>query len=337
MDAVSAVDDDILANSERFRAAGLSPKKKRRLVQWSAAAASFLLIAVLGVWLSLPVGGLYVENCAYEMILDTGESVMLYERLDRISRAESAVLPLRRGALFMETPTYRYYRVKGADDLYHLIGERLDGTGRTYLFAFSTFSPNMPEKEEARRVPPVGEQWKLIFGVESASDIRRVTFEKGIAPQDTEKVVPVPTVTLTDAADVSDFYAALSPLTYSGFISPAWINSTSNEYLEGRTPLSIQTMRRVTVEFRNGRTCTLSLYPESHTMQIGNGLYYNGFSDDALAWLIDRAEIDMVYRDYGTDKNVVSIPDEIPTASGEVIAPPSVPETEKVPDVGYTD
>ncbi len=338
MDAVSALDADILARAEMYRTAGLSPKKKRRLVGWGAVAASFLLVALVGVWLFLPSG--VQENALIILLLDppdTEDYVMEYHRESGYTyRAEPAVLSLRKGEFYMENDTERFYRVKGADDLTSLIGVRKD-TGTMHLYRFSGFSPYMFYEEEKRPMPSLGEIWSLIYGADSAADIRRVTFEQIHVSCPYEREIPIPKISLTDKEDVARFHAAAAPLAYDGYIgSPNLVECTSTAYLDGTTPLTVQTARRVTVEFASGSTMKLELYAADGVLCLWNFANY-AVSEADLAWLVEAAAIDLAWRDHGTVKEPPKGAHE--GQGNEVASPEPAPptETEKPVDVGFTD
>ncbi len=339
-DAVTSLDTDILANYEAYRTATRSPKQKRRLWQWGAVAASFLLVIFAGLWFFAPMSGVNSE-CLYLTLLDPPDNedyVMEYQyEMHHSYRAEPAVLALRKGAFFMENDTTCFYRLKGTDDLTMLVAEQKN-TGELYLCRFCGFSLHMLYEDAERPMPSLGEVWSLIFGAADAEDIRRVTFEQSHTSCAYEREIPIPEVTLTAEEDIAHFYSLMAPLSYDGDIRSAnLVECTSGEYLDGKAPLTVQTARRVTVEFKSGKTMTLDLYAADGFLRIWNFAGYAA-SSDALAWLIEIADIDLAYRDYGTVK-------EPPKGAhdgreNEVISPPSAPvqiETEKPIDVGMTD
>ncbi len=337
-DAVSALDDDILNNYEADRAANAALRKRRRMRR-CALAASFLLVVAAGLWLFLPLGAATEEGLIIVLLdpPDDKDYVVQYRREgdSYAYRAESAILALRQGELYMENEAERYYRVKGADDLATLIGERKD-TGKRYVYTFSHFTPYMADEETARSMPALGEIWSMIYGVEDASDIRRVTLEPMHVSCPHDRDLPIPTVTLTEAADLARFYAIMAPLDYQGeLLHHNPVECASPEYLEGNTPLTVQTCRDVTVEFKSGEVFRLDFFAPEGAVRAWNHADYATLSDADRAWLIGKAEIDLAYRDWGTVKE-----DPAPTppsANGTVVTPPSTYETEKPVDAGHSD
>ncbi len=339
-DAVTSLDSDILAGYEAYRAAGVSPKTKRRLVRWGALAASFLLVAFAGLWLFLPPG--VQEDSLIILLLDPPDAqdyVLEYQRgTQRAYRAEPAILSLRKGEFYMENDTERFYRVKGTDDLAALIGERKD-TGKLHLYKFVGFSLHMFYEEEERPMPSLGEVWSIVYGVEGAEDIRRVTFEQIHVSCPYEREIPIPEVTLTAKEDIARFYDWMRSPTYEGYTLWAHpVECTSPDYLAGKTPLTVQTARRVTVEFGSGESMKLDFYAADGVLRLWNYAVY-ALSDTAAAWLTDVADIDLAYRDHGTVKEPPKGAHE-GEAAGEVATLPiasDVTETETPMDIGHTD
>ncbi len=332
-DAVTSLDADILANYEAYHAARLSPQKKRRLTRWGALAASFLFIAFAGLWLFLPP---QVNEDALVILLldppDDEQYVLEYQRgSGRTYRAEPAILALRKGDFYMENDTECFYRVKGADDLTSLIGERKD-TGKLHLYTFCGFSLHMLYEEEKRPMPSPGEVWSMIYGADDAGGIRRVTFEEIHVSCEMEREIPIRKVTLTDPDDLAHFYSLIAPMTYEGYtLKAAPVECTSPEYLDGKVPLTVQTARRVTVEFKSGKTMKMDLHTAAGVVRLWNFANY-ALSDAACAWLVSTAEIDLAYRDWGTVKDPPKGAHEGWVAVETLPTVPGATETEKQPD-----
>ncbi len=336
------IDADILENYEAFLAAETAPRRRRGLLRRGALAASLVLLFGVGMWMFLPMGMWQgSENCLMLAVIDTGEFVMHYQGEDHHYRAEPMVLDLRRGALFWESDNGRYYKLKGRDDLRQLIYER-HGTGELILLTFTSFAPNMPEQADTHTMPTLGEVWAMIYGAKCAEDISRVTFEQIHVSCEYERAISIPAVTLTDGEDLARFYENMAPLAYEKHLyNVQGVQCTSNEYLDGTTPLTVQTARRVVVEFASGETMKMDFYAADGVFHLWNSSGYAP-PTDILAWLIDTADIDLAYRDHGTVKGPQKGEHEMPkdNPENETAVPPPAPlqtETEKPIDVGHMD
>ncbi len=306
-DAVTALDDDILANAAIYgRDLPHSSRKRRAAWRWGSIAASLavvVLTALAAVWWFAPPTVMQDELMITALEIDG--YVAEYDHIRDLSRAEKAALTLRRGEVFKTYETYTLYRIKGTDDLAYLIREdRHNGELSLLEFhAFVTVKPGDHRFEFEADPPTLAEQWSIIFGVDGAEDIRRVTFSKGPSGYGVEAAVEVPTVVLTEADEVAVWYGILAPLRCDVTARPVVIiGPDSPAYTDpvSPAPLTIQTMRRITVEFVGGRTVSLKFYSTDRVIQVA---YNYGFlSEEDSRRLIQLAEIDTTYRNWGTNQ-----------------------------------
>ncbi len=333
LDAVTSLEPDILETHETYRRACPTARRKRRIATWGATAACALLVAFGALWFFAAPAVDTTEDTLTIHFAPVGDYLAEYYMVTDLTHAEEAFLPLRLGELYVSDVTHEFFRVKGEDDLVYLIRRNHDAEGTLSLFEFACFTDMMPGSE-VYPLPTLAEGWALIYGAEGAEDIETVTFEKGHARYGVEESVTVPTVTLTDPAAIARFYEAFGPL---GECETALrqISPNSREYLDGEQPLTVQTMRRVTVTFVGGRTESYELFATDNALRVSNRRY-GSLAEDDLDWVIETAGIDLAWRDWGTDKEAPP-QDAADNAGNEITSPRPAPgntvETEKLPDV----
>ncbi len=338
-DAVTSLDLDILAAYEQYRISGArAHKRKRRLGRFGAVAASLAVLIAAAAWLFAPMD-LAEQNVLHVTFIRNGDYVMSYSYKDSPSRFTQWLLPSRRGEFYAENEHLRFYRLKGEGDVTRLIAERKDGTNGQQLITLDCFCAIYPfeERETVYPLPTIGEIFSMVYGVDGAMDLLRVTFEKGSAPHEIEAAVPVRTVTVTDADTLAYLYDLLAPVGYTEGLAVSEIDCNDSAYLDGKLPLTVQTMRVVTLEFVGGATCRFSLYATPDGFVIGDGLLGTGTYASLpaeAAPLLAIAAIDTTYRYWGThrgdtpngwfhDKPSGEVGTE--EAIGETATPPPVP------------
>jgi len=234
-----------------------------------------------------------------------------YSQVNDMSNFDKLTLESKIGDLYLETETQKFYKIKGHDDIAQLIVVSDDGD--THLFRFS----NMDYWESD--VEPFNFAFVLenIFNVKNADDIKSIRFEKAsFSKTDISKKVKVNTVTVTDDEQLGKLYEIFGSLDDTKIEFTKYIDHRCEEYLNGTLPLSIQTIRKVTMEFENGTSIELRFDPYYKNLRLKNTNSFEGFAEEDLNWLIDLAKINMEHVDYGT------VNEDIKEGVGEVTETP---------------
>ena len=286
-------------------------KKKNAWVKWASMAACFALIMSVSLWLFVPGLGTSEHVAIYTSIKFGDVYSASYSQVNDMSNFDKLTLESKIGDLYLETETQKFYKIKGHDDIAQLIVVSDDGD--THLFRFS----NMDYWESD--VEPFNFAFVLenIFNVKNADDIKSIRFEKAsFSKTDISKKVKVNTVTVTDDEQLGKLYEIFGSLDDTKIEFTKYIDHRCEEYLNGTLPLSIQTIRKVTMEFENGTSIELRFDPYYKNLRLKNTNSFEGFAEEDLNWLIELAEINMEHVDYGT------INEDIKEGVGEVTETP---------------
>ena len=286
-------------------------KKKNGWVKWASMAACFALIMSVSLWLFVPGLGTSEHVAIYTSIKFGDVYSASYSQVNDMSNFDKLTLESKIGDLYLETETQKFYKIKGHDDIAQLIVVSDDGD--THLFRFS----NMDYWESD--VEPFNFAFVLenIFNVKNADDIKSIRFEKAsFSKTDISKKVKVNTVTVTDDEQLGKLYEIFGSLDDTKIEFTKYIDHRCEEYLNGTLPLSIQTIRKVTMEFENGTSIELRFDPYYKNLRLKNTNSFEGFAEEDLNWLIDLAKINMEHVDYGT------VNEDIKEGVGEVTETP---------------
>ena len=286
-------------------------KKKNGWVKWASMAACFALLVSASLWLFVPGLGTSDQAAIYTSIKLDDVYCASYLHVNDMSNFDKLTLESKIGDLYLETETQKFYKLKGHDDIAQLIVVSDDGD--THLFRFS----NMDYWESD--VEPFNFAFVLenIFNVKNADDIKSIRFEKAsFSKTDISKKVKVNTVTVTDDEQLGKLYEIFGSLDDTKIEFTKYIDHRCEEYLNGTLPLSIQTIRKVTMEFENGTSIELRFDPYYKNLRLKNTNSFEGFAEEDLNWLIELAEINMEHVDYGT------VNEDIKEGVGEVTETP---------------
>ena len=286
-------------------------KKKNGWVKWASMAACFALLVSASLWLFVPGLGTSDQAAIYTSIKLDDVYCASYLHVNDMSNFDKLTLESKIGDLYLETETQKFYKLKGHDDIAQLIVVSDDGD--THLFRFS----NMDYWESD--VEPFNFAFVLenIFNVKNADDIKSIRFEKAsFSKTDISKKVKVNTVTVIDDEQLGKLYEIFGSLDDMKIEFTKYIDHRSEEYLNGTLPLSIQTIRKVTMEFENGTSIELRFDPYYKNLRLKNTNSFEGFAEEDLNWLIDLAKINMEHVDYGT------VNEDIKEGVGEVTETP---------------
>ena len=301
-------------------------KPKRHRPLWVAAAACFCACLLgFSAWFFLPPMGVFHDDLCIAVIR-VDDRLISYEILDtdRLSPFERMLLPDEAGEVLVRHKDCTFYRVAGESDLFYLI--MVDGEGKTSVLEYEDYVPTVgmdmtdslltengwfTEEDIAAlngtAPPTLGEILSVIYGVTSGEDLGSICFEKSHTYRGgVEEKVKVPTVTVKEEEDVERLYrliSAMTPLERGQAIELDTIAPYDDAYLNGEAPLSVQTVRRMVLTPDNGHTVVVYYHPAAATLyQPGSNQYTAVLSQEDNEWLIALAQIDMTWRDWGTEK-----------------------------------
>ena len=286
-------------------------KKRNGWVKWASMAACFALLVSASLWLFVPGLGTSDQAAIYTSIKLDDVYCASYLHVNDMSNFDKLTLESKIGDLYLETETQKLYKLKGHDDIAQLIIVSEDGDTR--LFRFS----NMDYWETDAEPFSFGFLLENIFNVKNAEDIKSIKFEKAIySNKDYYKMVKVNTVTVTDDEQIEKLFDVFGALVDTEITFSEHIDHHSEKYLNGTLPLSIQTQRKVTMEFENGTSVEMLFAPYYKQLRWKGTNYFEGFIEENLNWLIELAEINMEHVDYGT------VNEDIKEGVGEVTETP---------------
>ena len=300
-------------------------KRTKRRPLWGAVAAC-LCACMLGfsAWFFLPP--MVITSNVLEITtlrIDSRLACYRVVETERMSPFEKTMLPDTPGEVLCTHGDTTFYTIQGASDLYYLLGK---GTEGYILYEFDHFTSlvgvDMAESVwydmgwltdedlaafDCETVPSMGEILTLIYGVTSAEDVVSIRFDKSPAYRGgITKKVKVPPVTVKETKELERLYAliaAMAPIPFDerDTVDLGSVDVHDADYLEGRVPLSAQVNRRVTVTLESSRTLILYYYPATGLLRQGSE-QYTVLSTADNQWLTALAEIDMAWRDWGTEK-----------------------------------
>lgn len=146
---------------------------------------------------------------------------------------------------------------------------------------------------------------KIVYGVDSTEDIRSIHFGKYGDEDSVSRRVKIKTVRITDKETLARIYGVLSsmtPMAYGQEWNSGSANARDEAYLNGEKPLSAQVDREITVTLASGRELTFYYYPVTGFMRRNRPEFYTVLPEAENRWLIDLAEIDMEWHDWGTEE-----------------------------------
>ena len=301
-------------------------KPKRHRPLWVAAAACFCACLLgFSAWFFLPPMGAFHDDLRI-VVIRVDDRLISYEILDtdRLPPFERMLLPDEPGEVLVRHRNCTFYRIAGAGDLFYLI--MADGDGKTSVLEYEDYVPTVgmdmtdslltengwfTEEDIAAlngiTPPTLGEILSTIYGVTSGEDLGRIRLEKSHTYRGgVEEKVKVPTVTVKEEGDVERLYrliSSMTPLERGQAIKPDTVTPYDDAYLNGEAPLSAQTVRRMVLTSDSGHTVIVYYYPTASALYLPGGDQYTvSLSQEDNEWLIALAQIDMAWRDWGTEK-----------------------------------
>lgn len=302
-------------------------KRKKRRALWGAIAAC-ICVCLLGfsAWFFVPPMTV-TPNDLRLVVIRIDDRLVSYEILktNTMSRFERMLLPDEPGEVLCTHGGNTFYRPKGADDLAYVIQERSDGSYAVLKFSdyVSVTGIDMTDSLLTENgwftdmdiaalngitKPTMGEILETVYNVATPEDIQSIRFEKDHAYEGgVEGKVRIKAVTVKDSEALARLYNLLAPMIPSDYAQKldfGHVDARDEAYLRGEAPLSAQVNRDLTLTLVSGRRVTLSYYPATGLLyQHGTGLY-SALSEADNKWLMDLAEIDMDWKDWGTEKEL---------------------------------
>ena len=320
-------------------------RKSKKLILWVAAAAC-LCACLLGfsAWFFLPPP-VVTSQALVCTVVRVEDRLVSYKiiKTETLSRFARLRLPDEPGEVLVVHGDSTFYRAAGEEDLVYLI--QIDGNGKRTVLEFydyvNTAGVDMTTSywytsgwlsdedirilESGKELLPWGDILETIYSVSSARDIASVRFSKsGSDHSSVGDSVRVKTVTVKDAETLERLYDLFPRLHVEGYgdVPPITsVHARDEAYLRGERPLSVQINRTVTVTLTSGRELTVTYYPAEGVLKQNSTGYYTILSDAENQWLISLAEIDMEWRDWGTEKT----PDHGKGEGDETAVAPAVP------------
>lgn len=322
-------------------------KQKKRRALWVAAAACFCACLLgFSAWFFLPPNVISNQALLFTVVR-VEDQLLSYEIIQTktMSRFELLLLPDEPGEVMMTHGDSTFYRVAEAEDLVYII--QIDGGGKQTVLEFhdyvNTAGVDMTtsywyesgwlDDEDIAALQgggdgTMGEILKIVYGVDSAEDIRSICFGKYGDEDSVSRRVRIKKVRITDRETVARIYGMLASMTSMAY-GQEWHSGSASArdeaYLNGEKPLSAQVDREITVTLASGRELTFYYYPVTGFMRRNRPEFYTVLSEADNEWLIALAEIDMEWKDWGTEKDYEYGGEGCETATTPIIPDPQAP------------
>ena len=292
-----------------------------RALKWAVAACICVALLSFAAWLFIPPTT--VQDHSYQFTVIRVEDRLLsyrYVQTASLSRFERFRLPDTPGDLLATHGGNRFYRAENEEDLVYILQETSDGDYD--LLVFDGYVPIMEIDQSYWYIsgwltdedvtaltggesPILMDLLDTIYSVSSAEDIAWVRFEKSQAYNGgISNRVKVKSVTVTDREAIERLYELFPRFhteAYGQSHSYGHVDTRDEAYLTGEQPLSAQVNREVVVKLVSGRELIFKYYPATGLLRQNVYEMYTNLSEADNQWLISLAEIDMEWRDWGTE------------------------------------
>ena len=299
-------------------------KKSKKRILWGAAAACFCACLLgFSAWFFLPPN-VVKNDAAYGTVVRVEDKLLSYAVVETkiMSRFELLLIPRERGEVLTTHGDSTFYRAAREEDLEYIF--QVDGDGKQRLLKFDDcvytagvdmttsywYEMGWLDDEDIAALQGGGDGTmggilKIVYGVDSTEDIRSIHFGKYGDEDSVSRRVKIKTVRITDKETLARIYGVLSsmtPMAYGQEWNSGSANARDEAYLNGEKPLSAQVDREITVTLNSGRELTFYYYPVTGFMRRNRPEFYTILSEAENGWLIDLAEIDMEWHDWGTEE-----------------------------------
>ncbi len=281
---------------------------KRIWMRLGAAVACLALVMSVYIYLFVPLSAIETRAVTLEFKIGDLNAVYVYKQVGAMSNFEKWTLNQNLGERFQIE--YRtLYKLKGHDDIEKLIV--FDSIGNCNLIEFQRFLDD--DGLTVNVDLTMGYVLDVIYNITSADDIRSVTFSKADwqIGNGIEKDVKISTETVRDRAQIDRIFSIFCSLKYPAKeYNDSYISPSHSDYLNGTSPLSVQTNRKMTVKLYDGRTFEWEFEPFGKCVDMGKTApIYGDMSDEDLEWLIETIGIDTEYRNWGIPKDEERVSD----------------------------
>ena len=298
-------------------------RKTKKRILWGAAACFCACLLGFSAWFFLPPTTV-TSNDQRIVVVRIDDHLVSYEILktNTMSRFERTLLPDEPGEVLAVHGDSTFYRPAGEEDLVYIF--QVDGDGKQRLLKFDDYvytagvdmttsywyEMGWLDDEDIAALQGGGDGTmggilKIVYGVDSTEDIRSIHFGKYGDEDSVSRRVKIKTVRITDKETLARIYGVLSsmtPMAYGQEWNSGSANARDEAYLNGEKPLSAQVDREITVTLASGRELTFYYYPVTGFMRRNRPEFYTILSEAENRWLIDLAEIDMEWHDWGTEE-----------------------------------
>lgn len=313
-------------DEEAVQAPAMKRKKTKNRILWGAAACLCACMLGFSAWFFLPPN-VVMNDSSIITVIRVEDQLFCYKviRTKAMSRFELLLLPEERGEVLAVHGDSTFYRAAGEEDLEYIF--QIDGDGKQRLLRFDDYvytagvdmttsywyESGWLDDEDIAALQgggdgTMGEILKIVYGVDSAEDIRSIRFGKCGDEDSVSRRVRIKTIRITDRETVARIYGMLASMTSMAY-GQEWHSGSASvrdeAYLNGEKPLSVQVDREITVTLASGRELTFYYYPVTGFMRRNRPEFYTVLSEAENEWLIALAEIDMAWRDWGTEKEHV--------------------------------
>ena len=331
-------------DEEAVQAPAMKRKKTKNRILWGAVACLCACMLGFSAWFFLPPN-VVMNDSSIITVIRVEDQLFCYKviRTKAMSRFELLLLPEERGEVLAVHGDSTFYRAAGEEDLEYIF--QIDGDGKQRLLRFDDYvytagvdmttsywyESGWLDDEDIAALQgggdgTMGEILKIVYGVDSAEDIRSIRFGKYGDEDSVSRRVRIKTVRITDRETVARMYGMLASMTSMAY-GQEWHSGSANArdeaYLNGEKPLSAQVDREITVTLASGRELTFYYYPVTGFIRRNRPEFYTVLSEADNRWLIDLAEIDMNWKDWGTEKDY-----EYGGEGCETATTPTIPEHE---------
>ena len=313
-------------DEEAVQAPAMKRKKTKNRILWGAVACLCACMLGFSAWFFLPPN-VVMNDSSIITVIRVEDQLFCYKviRTKAMSRFELLLLPEERGEVLAVHGDSTFYRAAGEEDLEYIF--QIDGDGKQRLLRFDDYvytagvdmttsywyESGWLDDEDIAALQgggdgTMGEILKIVYGVDSAEDIRSIRFGKYGDEDSVSRRVRIRTVRITDRETVARIYGMLASMTSMAY-GQEWHSGSASArdeaYLNGEKPLSVQVDREITVTLASGRELTFYYYPVTGFMRRNRPEFYTVLSEAENEWLIALAEIDMEWKDWGTEKEHV--------------------------------
>ena len=318
------LDEDLLIPVQQTAPARRTVKttKHRSPLKWVSAACICMMLLGFAAWFFIPPSTVSSHSYQYTVIriVDRLASYR-YVKLSTLSRYERLLLPDTPGELLATHGESNFYRAEGEDDLVYILQETAGGDydllifdgyvstvdiGQSYWYTSGWLTDEDIAALTGGDEPTMLELLDTIYSVSSAEDIAWIRFEKDSAYNDkVSKRVKVRSVTVTDREAIErlyQLYPRFHTEEYGQQHAYGHVDAHDEAYLTGASPLSAQVNREMVIKLSSGRELRCKYYPATGLLRQSTFEMYTNLTEAENQWLIGLAEIDMEWKDWGTEE-----------------------------------